>query len=797
MGENIFLGLLYNISLLLMMALILTIFQDKIKSAGLINNLALGFSIGIVGLLVMSTAVQFDSGTFFDTRTVLISTAGLFFGFIPTLIGAGMMISYRIYFGGVGMYMGVMTIFTTAAIGTLWHQYRFPKILEKKKTNLLEFYLFGLIVHIDMLLCSVAFPQNQILNMLSIIVLPVLLLYPLGTYLLCRLLLNQYVRNELIIQFKEKEQELTVVKERYDQLSVQSRVFVWECDEKGLITYVDFICEIVTGYRAVEVIQKKYFYDFLLPEEREIVRENARDVFKFNMQIKDAEYRILTKDRRILWVLINGIPMLSDDGTLLGYRGSNTDITERKQVELERAKEAGLIISLLDSIPELVFYKDLNGVYLGCNLPFTIFVGKTKDEIVGKTDYDIFNKDTADFFRYHDQEMLKEKIPRHNEERLVYPDGKKIFIDMLKTPYWDAKGNLIGLLGISRDITENKRKEEEIIYISYHDQLTGLYNRRFYEEELSRLNVKRNLPLTIVIADINGLKLINDSFGYSVGDELIKTVAETIQKGFRSDDIIARYGGDEFVIILSKTDTLEAEKVISRVKESFHDKKVYGINISVSFGFETKVYEYEDLQEITKKSEDNMYRHKLYESSSMRSKTIDLIMNTLYEKNHREMMHSKRVGEICGKIAEAMGMDENRVSQIKIAGLVHDIGKIGIDERILNSPGKLNEEEWKEMQKHSEIGYRILRAVNEFSEIANYVLEHQEKWDGTGYPRGIKGEEISLQARIIAIADAYDAMTSYRTYGKEKTKEEAIEEIRRCSGIQFDPKIAEIFIKIA
>lgn len=340
-----------------------------------------------------------------------------------------------------------------------------------------------------------------------------------------------------------------------------------------------------------------------------------------------------------------------------------------------------------------------------------------------------------------------------------------------------------------------KVQEERLKYLSFHDHLTGLYNRRFYEEELKRLDTARNLPMTIVMADINGLKLINDSFGHAKGDELLKKAAEEMKKGCRADDIVARLGGDEFVILLPKTDTSAAEEIIKRIKELSLNEKVETIDISISFGYETKRHVEENTQEILKKAEDHMYRHKVYESSSKRSETIDLIMNTLFEKSNREMMHSKRVSEICEEIAINMNLDKETINAVRTAGLMHDIGKMGIDEKILNKPQSLNHEEWKQIKRHPEIGYRILSSVNEFSEIASYILEHHERWDGKGYPKGLMGEEISLQARIIAVADACDAMTSDRAYRKGLSEEEAIIEIKRCSGTQFDPDITKILMK--
>ena len=338
-------------------------------------------------------------------------------------------------------------------------------------------------------------------------------------------------------------------------------------------------------------------------------------------------------------------------------------------------------------------------------------------------------------------------------------------------------------------------QSEEIIYLSYRDQLTGLYNRKFFEEELERLDATNDLPYTIVMGDINGLKMINDSFGYALGDELLKKTAEVIQTGCRAEYTIARLSGDEFAILMPKTTGLEAAKVIKQIDTLAAAGKKGSLDISISFGYETKVSEDQKSIDIYKKAEDFMYEHKTYERSSTRSKIIDLIMNTLYEKSNRELMHSKRVGELCGQIAAKMNFEKDDVNQIRTAGLMHDIGKIGIDENILNKPGKLTDDEWTEMKKHPEIGHRILCSDIKFSKIAGYIFEHHEYINGQGYPRGLKGEEIAVQSRIISIADAYDAMTSKRTYSKVISEDDAITEIKKCSGTQFDPEIARVFIE--
>lgn len=370
---------------------------------------------------------------------------------------------------------------------------------------------------------------------------------------------------------------------------------------------------------------------------------------------------------------------------------------------------------------------------------------------------------------------------------------KYVKIQML--PVFDAGKTHIGNVGTIQDISEVKIKENKILYLSYHDYLTGLYNRRYFDQKLAATDRQKNYPISLVMADVNGLKLINDSFGHHMGDKLLKKASTLMQGALRECDLIARLGGDEFIMMLPGLGAEEAAKLTERIEKKVARESINGIELSISFGIATKTDPSQDILETQKNAEDEMYHHKLYMGSSMRSKTIDLIINTLYEKSNREMFHSKRVGDLCNSIAQAMHVDTNMIKQIALAGLLHDIGKMGVEENILNKPASLDIKEWEQMKRHPEVGYRILSSSEEFTEVARYVFEHHERWDGKGYPKGLKGVEISLQARIIGVADSYDAMTSDRTYRKGLSEEEAVSELRRNAGTQFDPIVAQVFVE--
>lgn len=463
-----------------------------------------------------------------------------------------------------------------------------------------------------------------------------------------------------------------------------------------------------------------------------------------------------------------------------------------------RESEERFRVTLL-SVGDAVITTDQFGNITLINKIAEEITGWDKENVIGKPINSVFNI-VNEYSRTKVENPVEKVLETGriiglaNHTVLICDDGTERPIADSAAPIKDSNGNIVGVVLVIRDVTEEREKQQEINYLGFHDGLTGIYNRRFFDEEIKRLDVERNLPLSIIIGDVNGLKLTNDAFGHAVGDELLKEMAGEIKKACREDDIVARWGGDEFIILLPSTNEKAVKSICKRIKENCSTVKMSQVNFSISLGYETKKHKYENIMDVVKSAEDYMYKVKSTESSSMRGDTINTILYTLHEKSQREQLHSNRVSQICRDIGIAMNLSDREINELKLVGLMHDIGKIAISDNVLNKKGKLSDEEWGEMKKHPEIGYRILSASNEMAYIAEYVLNHHERLDGSGYPNGITKEKIPVQSRILAIADSYDAMTSERPYKKVMTEDDAVKELLDNAGTLFDSQIVDIFI---
>ena len=459
-----------------------------------------------------------------------------------------------------------------------------------------------------------------------------------------------------------------------------------------------------------------------------------------------------------------------------------SDITQ----SIQPFNDASILFNIAS---DLFAISDLSGQYLQVNQIWSNAYGYSISEVEHCYMWDFVPADEYTTIKNTLTQIVNANENINYTARLRHKNGNVSYIE------WSSQRQGNRIYSVGRDVTERIYREEEIEYLSFHDVLTGLHNRRFLEEEMKRLNTHRNLPISLIMCDVNRLKLINDVFGHEKGDELIKYAANTIRESCRPEDLVARWGGDEFIVFLPKTSYEDAIKITDRIKENSKKYDINSLELSIACGVSTKEDDYYGLQDLLRNSEDAMYREKSVESSRNRKDMVGIIAQALFEKSPQEEAHAKRVSMLCHYLAVALKCSKDDVRKAEVAGLFHDIGKVAISSDILLKNSELDDKEWKIIKQHTEIGSKVVGDASEFKEIGKAILHHHERYDGNGYPSGMKWDEIPLISRIIALAEAFDSIHQRNDSHNNDTISDIINEIRRNKSTQFDPFITEVFIK--
>ena len=487
------------------------------------------------------------------------------------------------------------------------------------------------------------------------------------------------------------------------------------------------------------------------------------------------------------------VELLERFASLASVAINNAQLHTRLKQDLDAlTKQEQTIRILLQALPDLLLRINNQGLLLDSHFPENFALHAPPKELCGESIYDILPADIAQNLLNCIQignrsgmiQLLEYQALRNNQ--LYYCEARFVKIG-------DDE-----MLVIIRDITYKKKMEQQLDYLSLHDPLTSVYNRTHFEEQLRKIQRKHKKSMGIIMCDVDGLKLINDTLGHHAGDQLLQVVAKILQACAPPPHVVARIGGDEFAVIVQKPTPQLMTDLDAAVKAAVqeYNKTNLHLPLSLSLGWAADYGKEADVQTLFKEADYNMYREKMHQGLSTRSAIVQAMMQALEARDYITEGHADRLQSLVERLARKLALSSHRIADLRLLAKFHDIGKVGIPDRILFKNDRLTPEEYTVMQRHCEIGFRIAQSAPDLAPIAEWILKHHEWWNGKGYPLGLSGEDIPLECRMLAIADAFDAMTTNRPYRLALDQQAAIEELLRCSGLQFDPALISPFMEM-
>lgn len=498
------------------------------------------------------------------------------------------------------------------------------------------------------------------------------------------------------------------------------------------------------------------------------------------------------------FVWVKSSPLYDSEGNLVGAIESIRDITAWKQAERSLRESEARLRQITDNMLDMIVQTDIDGNFVYISPSIKGILGYDVSEMMNESIFDYVHRADLNKMLTIFYNAINDLSPWTAEVRFRHRDGRFLWLECAGNPLFEEEGVACGTVFGARDVTERKRVEERLRHLSLHDSLTGLYNRAYFEQQMQQLAELGNGPVGLLLCDVDGLKLVNDTLGHVAGDRLLIAAARVIAECAGPSMITARVGGDEFAVLIPNGDMEKVSHLRNRIQDAAARRNRSGIEIplSISIGFTVGDCQVKGAQGLFKEADNSMYREKLYGRKSARNAIVKTLMQTLEARNLISVDHVKRLQKFLTILARALQLSERKLTDLCLLARYHDIGKVGVSDQVLFKTGPLTPEETAEMQRHCEIGHRIALASSELGPIADWILKHHEWWDGSGYPLGLCGDEIPLECRLLSIVDAYDAMTSRRPYREPLSRQQALKELERYAGVQFDPDLVKLFVRV-